>query len=940
MFKKSLILIIVTIMFLIPLDVSALNLGDLPQVEDFTVAYITEDVVTPLASSKTYKGALTIYDREIPNYDNVVIIKDGKVIQAEYGIISINSTAACDVNVEFKNAIDNGSNYVNGCYGTDAAYLGTDETGSKALMMISGVTGWVNLSDVTIYPITMIPSRISTYVVKDGHLYHQIKQSFSSEFYSALINIGVAPSFLESDIEYFSYDGHYFYKDDALWTMLDDLKIGSHGGSVNPYEPYYNYYQFVSHRTLTNVTYEEVLAYFRDSLQINHQISNYLDMDKDSADDTLNRSQFYENEDSFFQYQYQYGANALMMIGLSMNETAVGRSSLAFTRNNLFGHAAYDSDVEKNASRYFGVNSFIYSHAKYYISGSYANPFKFQFHGSYFGNKANGMNVSYASDPYWGEKAAQFYMNIDSSFGSKDYNSVALGIKTNYEDVKVYQYDSTNSQILYSTGKNPDFAFVILDAFSNAEGDWYKVQSEATLNAESKVDTMYYYDYSNYVAYIKQSDVQVLMNMDNLGQKELIKVTFDANGGMFQDDTGLITYGLEINRMPVIEEPTKENALFVSWDKEIVPVTEEVTYVAQYKDIESIEMETYPLQYFEWNDRIDIDGGVVKVNFTDGSKKELELTTSMVSNFDLKIEGEQEVIVTVGGKTTTYPITVDKELDTIRQELKDEIVLVLEEMSEIETLSDEQAERVITLKKRMDEYMVPYLTQPQLRALDKIIYKAINHRIHYVIYKNDLDASVSGLSLAIDLGNSLENKLLKDTIKLIVKGSIPKIHEKEMTTLAEGNNFKVIDTFTIKTQKNLDNFELNTPVLISIKKPEGSQSNELFTVLLYVDGEIVKCYTKQTNNYIQFMTPAIGEFMLVSRNTTNEYIIDDVVETVRVDNSDADIPALIAFGLFTAACLLGIIVLIDVLLRKRRRKKIHDQQKNSAIEDSIQQDDN
>ncbi|MEF9968382.1 MAG: bacterial Ig-like domain-containing protein, partial [Longicatena sp.] len=468
--------------------------------------------------------------------------------------------------------------------------------------------------------------------------------------------------------------------------------------------------------------------------------------------------------------------------------------------NNLFGHAAYDSDVEKNASRYFGVNSSIYSHAKYYISGSYANPFKFQFHGSYFGNKANGMNVSYASDPYWGEKAAQFYMNIDSSFGSKDYNSVALGIKTNYEDVKVYQYDSTNSQILYSTGKNPDFAFVILDAFSNAEGDWYKVQSEATLNAESKVDTMYYYDYSNYVAYIKQSDVQVLMNMDNLGQKELIKVTFDANGGMFQDDTGLITYGLEINRMPVIEEPTKEKALCVGCAKEIVPVTDEVTYVAQYKDIESIEMETYPLQYFEWNDRIDIDGGVVKVNFTDGSKKELELTTSMVSNFDLKIEGEQEVIVTVGGKTTTYPITVDKELDTIRQELKDEIVLVLEEMSEIETLSDEQAERVITLKKRMDEYMVPYLTQPQLRALDKIIYKAINHRIHYVIYKNDLDASVSGLSLAIDLGNSLENKLLKDTIKLIVKGSIPKIHEKEMTTLAEGNNFKVIDTFTIKTQ--------------------------------------------------------------------------------------------------------------------------------------------
>lgn len=940
MFKKSLIKLLAVLCFFLPLQVSALSTSDLVVSEDFSIVSIEGDSIIELSTAKNYKNALVIYNREAPNYNNVAIVQNGKVLQAEYGIIAVKSTPACDYNVEFKNVIDNGANYVNGCYGVDAAYLGTNEDGTKAMMMISGVVGWVNMDDVTIYPLEMLPSRISTYVVKDGYLYHQIKQSFTSDLYSALINVGIAPAYLESDIEYYSYDGHYFYNHDALAIMLDDYKASSHASSVNPYEPYYNYYQFVSHRTLTNVTVEEILDYFRNTLQLGHTITNYLDMDKDSADDTLNRSQFYDEEDAFFQYQYQYGANALMMIGLAMNETATGRSSLAFTRNNLFGHAAYDSDVEKNASRYFEVNSSIYSHAKYYISGSYANPFRFQFHGSFFGNKANGMNVSYASDPYWGEKAAQFYMNIDKAFGSKDYNSVALGIKTSTDDVKVYQYDSTTSTILYSTGKNPDFSFVILDTITNAEGDWYKVQSEATLNDESKVDMIYYYDYSNYVAYIKQSDVQVLMNIDKLGQKELVEVTFDANGGHFQDETTNITYQLEVGRTPVIEVPEKENAYFIGWDKDVAPINEKTTYVAQYKDVASIEMKTLPLQYFEWNDRINIDGGTVQIHFVDGSSKDIELSTSMISNFDLKTEGEQEVIVTIGGTTTSYGITVDKELDTIRQELKEEITLVLDEMSEIETLTDEQVERVLTLKKRMDEYMVPYLTQPQLRALDGIIYKAINHRIHYVIYDNDLDASISGLSLSIDLGDSLDKNLLKDTIKLIVKNSINSSHEKLMSRVAEGNGYKVIDTFAIKTQKNLDNFELNTPVLISIKKPEGAQSNELFTVLLYENGEVIKCYTKQTNNYIQFMTPSIGEFMLVSRTTTNEYIIDDVVETVRVDNSDADIPALIAAVLFAIASILGIVVGIDALLRKRKRKKIHDQQKNIAEEDSVQQNGN
>ena len=38
----------------------------------------------------------------------------------------------------------------------------------------------------------------------------------------------------------------------------------------------------------------------------------------------------------------------------------------------------------------------------------------------HLGNKATGMNVRYASDPYWGEKIASIMMTINSKLGGKD----------------------------------------------------------------------------------------------------------------------------------------------------------------------------------------------------------------------------------------------------------------------------------------------------------------------------------------------------------------------------------------------------------------------------------------------------------------------------------------------------------------------------------------
>ena len=49
------------------------------------------------------------------------------------------------------------------------------------------------------------------------------------------------------------------------------------------------------------------------------------------------------------------------------------------------------------------------------------NDYAGRYYGGYLGDKASGMNVKYASDPYWGEKAAANYYSFDKKYGLQDY---------------------------------------------------------------------------------------------------------------------------------------------------------------------------------------------------------------------------------------------------------------------------------------------------------------------------------------------------------------------------------------------------------------------------------------------------------------------------------------------------------------------------------------
>lgn len=870
-----------------------------------------------------YEGYLyadSIFQSNKENYLNLGVVKDGMVYECEHGIVLFLVNDACDVNINYTNAIDGVSGYTNGCYGKDGAYISTESSGTKVKFMLSGVEGWVSIYDVEIVPVESISSSLTAYMVNEGNLYHLIKTQMDDDNYASMINLGTAPDYLTSDVTYYSYDGHYFYEAGNINAMLDDYSAGVREQSVNPNDPYYNYYQFVSHRTISNATASEVEDYIENTMGIKDYIDVYSDRDLDSNDDTMTRSQLYKSGDAFWMYQYTYGANALMMLSLSANETYFGHSSLSFTRNNLFGHAAYDSDVEANASRYLNVAHSIYSHAKYYISGSYASPLKSQYHGSFFGNKSSGMNVSYASDPYWGEKAASYYRMFDEALGYKDLNSYTLGIKTSSQSIYIYQYPEADSKVLYDSGQNPDMAFVILGYISTEEGDYYKIQSEATLNADSAVDLSYTYDFENNIGYIKAEDIQVVIDSNDSEETSYVHVTFDAGDGSFPGEESTITYAMPSGTDASSVTPTKDHANFTGWDNSTSNVEENTTFTAQYKDVSSIEMKVIPQTEYEVNDRINLEGGLITVNYADGSSEDVELNTSMVYGFNFDAESNQEVVVSYAGCETSYSIHVSEEKDTTRTEIKDSIVSVIERYQNTEELTDWDLNYLLSLKQKIDANVLPYLTQTQLRSFDSIMRKAIGNSIRYVIEKNKYNLGISGLSVSVPLASSLSKpEFIADTYRVRIKQNVSTKASNAMNVVANFLGSTEKDSFVISLRKNFSNFSLDGPVLFSIKKPDDATEAEVYTVLYYnsENGDVEKCYTRQTSNTITFMGSKDGEYMLVSRNTSNTYIGDDPVESVTSETSSYDLEAV--YALITV-CLL-VLIALGIVIRYFHHKK-------------------
>jgi len=280
--------------------------------------------------------------------------------------------------------------------------------------------------------------------------------------------------------------------------MLEDYKAENRNRAVNAQNPYFNYFQYLPFRSMTSYNSDSLDASVEAMLSSMYGGGN---------------SKLRATGNSMIQNQNTYGVNGLLMLSIAANESAWGTSSIAQNKNNLFGLNAVDSSPGTSADTYADVNTCIKNFAQGYMSKGYLHPSDWRYFGGFLGNKASGVNVKYASDPYWGEKAAAIAWNLDEKMGNQDQFEYTIGIKdvlsTNHNNYPIYM-DSNSAAASYQSKNQSTTAYLILD--SQSENGLYMIQSDGLINSsKTGLDASSgVYDFETMHAYIGSSNLVIV----------------------------------------------------------------------------------------------------------------------------------------------------------------------------------------------------------------------------------------------------------------------------------------------------------------------------------------------------------------------------------------------------------------------------------------------
>ena len=205
-------------------------------------------------------------------------------------------------------------------------------------------------------------------------------------------------------IPHYATDGNYLYH---VLSPYASIRVAPHSSSMAIGKKYYS----ADGINFENFTVENPFL-FRDL----RKPSNYTAEELDKVYSLMNikGSRLAGKGAIFKEAEERYQINALYLIAQSALESSWGRSQIAKDKNNFFGIGAYDTTPYDSAKSFDDVDKGILGAAKW-IRENYIDNGR-----THLGNKSSGMNVLYASDPYWGEKIASIMMRINSQLGEKD----------------------------------------------------------------------------------------------------------------------------------------------------------------------------------------------------------------------------------------------------------------------------------------------------------------------------------------------------------------------------------------------------------------------------------------------------------------------------------------------------------------------------------------
>ncbi|MBR2708314.1 MAG: DUF5011 domain-containing protein [Bacilli bacterium] len=546
-----------------------------------------------IGSYNTYTEALNSMNNQSSNNSVVAtIFRNGVPVDSKYAIFKFKPSGNSTFPL-YRNA-NSSSSYtsINTSYVGDAAVLGYSDNG-RVKIMVSGFTGWINVDAGVVTPISLLGSSMiningtvvrlrsdhstssnivdtlngnynfnytDTYKGNDytwykinyngktawaaggdwvtvynsnlstyynhygptGNLIHHFTVYSGGKYTDSFTNLGKAPSYLTKDVYYYSFDGNYFYND--ITSMLDDYRSGIYSHSINSNNPHYSYYLYLTSRSTSGYSASDL-----DSIIVNNGYNS--------------SSKMYATGSAFKEAEEKYGTNALLAFATALNESAWGMSSIAQSKNNLFGYGASDSCPSSCAYSYNSPKDSIMDFASK-SSTSYETVSGKYYYGSHYGNKSSGKNIMYATDPYWGEKMAAYAYTRDLKFGGKDFNSNTIGVtKKGVNNVVVYKDASTNSPLY--TMKNSksgdpvyDFTANVIDKVNINGVEFYKIYTDLARDQEK-------------YGYVLAKDFNVSNTQPVINAKDIeIKIgqTFDYMSGVTASDkengdlTSKITY--------------------------------------------------------------------------------------------------------------------------------------------------------------------------------------------------------------------------------------------------------------------------------------------------------------------------------------------------------------------------------------------------------------
>lgn len=324
------------------------------------------------------------------------------------------------------------------------------------------------------------------------HYYLGMPSSSSKNAYGYSLHIGVAPSFMEKDVKYYSNDGINFYTDTALSKLAGT---------------YYNYYQFVPARSYSSISGDTLDAYLASK--------GY----KNTSDSVM-----YGTGNDFIKDQTKYGVNGAMIYAMAIHESGYGTSDISKGKYNLFGWGAFDNNVSE-ATRYESVYECVKSQMADNLSNYLDESSRNYYYSMGLGNKGGGFSLKYASDPYWPEKIAQHYYAIDKfSKGNNgeltDYNVETLALVTT-TGAKVYKSDSESSGYWYTTENKGSTSYQknLITIVLEKGTTFTKVRTSNNIDEngllkpiEMPAGYIAPYNASTSIGYIKNSDLEYINN--------------------------------------------------------------------------------------------------------------------------------------------------------------------------------------------------------------------------------------------------------------------------------------------------------------------------------------------------------------------------------------------------------------------------------------------